>query len=100
MKKRIIHFLGTGKSGAGLIVTFINERMFMCGGQDLLQCWTLADKKLSSYNISLGKLKRELSVVEKDPVRDSLYFGTTSGDIVKVTHAQNIFLISNFASFI
>ena len=58
--------------------------MFICGGQDLLQSWTIEGTKLSSYNISLGKLKRELKVVEKDTVRDCVYYGTTSGDIIKI----------------
>ena len=53
--------------------------------QDLLQSWTIKDNKLTSYNISLGKLKRDITVAERDIVRDLVYLGTTSGDILKVS---------------
>ena len=52
--------------------------------QDLLQSWVVAGTKLSSTNISIGKLKRELTVAERDTARDAIYFGTTSGDVIKV----------------
>ena len=52
--------------------------------QDLLQTWSIDSNKLSCSNISLGKLKRELTTVERDPARDCVYFGTSSGDIIKV----------------
>ena len=58
--------------------------------QDLLQTWSIDSDKLSCTNVSLGKLKRELTTVEKDPVRDCVYFGTSSGDVIKV----NILTIS------
>ena len=78
------HRLGNGKSGPGRVISFISPDTFLTGGQDLLQCWKLTVGKLSCTNISLGKLKRELISVERDPCRDCVYFGTRSGDIVKV----------------
>ena len=44
----------------------------------------VAGTKLTSTNISIGKLKRELTVAERDTARDAIYFGTTSGDVIKV----------------
>ena len=51
--------------------------------QDLLQTWSIDSNKLSCTNVTLGKLKRELTTVERDPVSDCVYFGTSSGDIIK-----------------
>ena len=82
------HTVGTGKSGSGLVVSFLTSNKFVVGGKDLLQTWSIesrsGDNKLTSYNVSLGKLKRDLTVIEKDDVRDCLYFGTASGDIIKI----------------
>ena len=78
------HRVGNGKSGPGRVITFVTPDSFLTGGQDLLQCWTINGSKLSSTNISLGKLKRELISVERDAARDCVYFGSSSGDIVKV----------------
>ena len=78
------HRVGNGKSGPGRVISFTSSHAFLTGGQDLLQCWTIRDGKLSATNISLGKLKRELISVERDTARDCVYFGSSSGDIVKV----------------
>ena len=56
--------------------------------QDLLQSWVVAGTKLTSTNISIGKLKRELTVAERDMARDAIYFGTTSGDVIKVRRSN------------
>ena len=61
--------------------------------QDLLQTWSIDSNKLSCSNISLGKLKRELTTVERDPVRDCVYFGTSSGDIIKVHFFSTYFCL-------
>ena len=71
-------------------LTIKKKLLFVHPLQDLLQTWSIDSDKLSCTNVSLGKLKRELTTVERDPVRDCVYFGTSSGDIIKV----NILTIS------
>ena len=76
--------VGDGKSGPGRVITFLSPDTFITGGRDLLQSWTFTAGKLSVTNISLGKLKREVVSVERDPARDCLYCGTKSGDLLKI----------------
>ena len=33
--------VSTGKSGAAMVVTFLDSERFICGGKDLLQTWTI-----------------------------------------------------------
>ena len=73
-----------GKSGPGLCLVFSGESRALVGGKDVVQSWELAGDKITATNCSLGKLKRELTVVVLDQGTDSAYFGTTSGDIVKI----------------
>ena len=61
--------------------------------QDLLQSWVVAGTKLTSTNISIGKLKRELTVAERDMARDAIYFGTTSGDVIKVRGSSSNYVV-------
>ena len=76
--------VGDGKSGPGRVISFLSPDSFLTGGRDLLQTWQITGGKLSVTNISLGKLKREVVSVERDPGRDCVYCGTSSGDILKI----------------
>lgn len=70
-----------------------NDNILFTAGNNTLRIWELdlANRKIRPLDVNLGQTKRIVKSISVSEIDDTFYCGTTSGDILQITHPQGQF---------